>query len=104
MIPFAVLRQYVKVLFGEHGLELHDIGRQWSGGGLCLFATSGSLHEALGDCSHSSEVSWSKLREEACKEELVSGLPIRDIRLRRRFFKFFRLWLFLEQGRGSVST
>jgi len=28
MIPLAVLQQYVKVFFGEHGLELHDDGDQ----------------------------------------------------------------------------
>ena len=65
MISLAVLQQYVKVFFGEHGLELHDVGRQRSGGGLCLFATSGSLCEALGGRSHSSEVGRSELREEA---------------------------------------
>jgi len=91
VIPLAVLRQYVKVFFGEHGLELRDVGGQWSGGGLCLFATSGSLHEALGGRSHSSEVGRSELREEARKEESVSGLPIRGTRLRGRFFKFFQL-------------
>jgi len=91
MIPLAVLRQYVKVFFGEHGLELCDVGRQRSGGSLCLFATSGSLRETLGGCSYSSEVGRSELREEARKEESVSRLPIRGIRLRRRLFKFFQL-------------
>jgi len=32
MVPLAVLRQYVKVLLGKHGLELCDVGRQWSSG------------------------------------------------------------------------
>ena len=91
MIPLAVLWQYVKVFFGEHGLKLRDVGGQRSGGGLCLFATSGSLREALGGRSHSSEVSRSELREEACKEESVSGLPIRGTQLRGCFFKFFQL-------------
>jgi len=104
MILLAVLWQYVKVFFGEHGLELRDVDGQWSGGGLCLSATSGSLREALGGRSHSSEVGQSELREEARKEESVSGLLIRGIRLRRRFFEFFQLELFLEQRRGSVST
>jgi len=62
MIPLAVLRQYVKVFFGEHGLELCDIGGQWSGDGLRLFATSGSLHKTLGGRSHSSEVGLGELR------------------------------------------
>ena len=91
MIPLAVLRQYVKVFFGEHRLELRDVGGQRSGGGLCLFATSGSLREALGGRGYSSEVGRSKLQEEARKEESVSGLPIRGTWLRRRFFKFFQL-------------
>jgi len=91
MIPLAVLRQYVKVFFGEHRLELCNVGGQRSGGGLCLFATSGSLRETLGGRSYSSEVGQSELREEACKEESVSRLPIRGIRLQRRFFKFFQL-------------
>ena len=104
MISLVVLRQYVKVFFGKHRLELHDVGGQQSGGGLCLFATSGSLPEVLRGRSHSSEVGWSELWEEARKEESVSGLPIRGMQLQRRFFKFFRLWLFLEQGRGSFST
>jgi len=75
--PFAPFHwQYVKVFFGEHGLELCDVGGQQSGGGLCLFAMSGSLREMLGSHSHSSEVSLSELREEAHKEESVSRLPI----------------------------
>jgi len=89
MILLAVLRQYVKVFFGEHRLELRDVGGQWSGGGLRLFATSGSLCEVLGGRSHSSEVGLGELQEEARKEESVPRLPIRGIQLRRRFFKFF---------------
>jgi len=91
MIPLAVLQQYVKVFFGEHGLELRDVGGQRSSGGLCLFATSGSLRKMLGGHSHSSEVSLDELREEAHKEELVPRLPIGGIWLWRRFFKFFQL-------------
>jgi len=91
MIPLAVLRQYVKVFFGKHGLELRDIGKQRSGGGLCLFAMSGSLHEALGGRSHSSEVGQSELWEETHKEESVSRLPIRGTWLQGRFFRFFQL-------------
>ena len=89
MIPLAVLRQYVKVFFGEHGLELCDVGRQRSGSSLCLFATPGSLREMLGGHSHRSEVGLSELRKEARKEELVSKLPIGGIRLQRSFFRFF---------------
>ena len=84
MIPLAVLWQYVKVFFGKHGLELHDISGQRSVSGLSLFAMSGSFHEMLGDRSHSSEVSWSELWEEAHKEELVSGLSVGAVCLRRR--------------------
>jgi len=91
MIPLVVLRQYVKVFFGKHGLELHNIGRQQSGGGLCLFVMSGSLCEMLGGRSHSLEVGLGELWEEVHKEESVPRLPIRGIRLRRRFFKFFQL-------------
>ena len=91
MIPLAVLRQYVKVFFGEHRLELCNVGGQRSGGGLCLFATSGSLSEMLGGCSHSSEVGLGELQEEARKKESVPRLPIRGIRLRSCFFKFFHL-------------
>jgi len=91
MIPLVVLQQYVKVFFGEHGLELHNVSGQWSDSDLCLFAMSGSLCEMLGGCSHSSEVGLSELLEEAYKEESVSRLPIEGIQLRRRFFKFFKL-------------
>jgi len=91
MIPLAVLRQYVKVFFGEHGLELCGIGGQRSGGGLCLFAMPGSLHETLGGRSHGSEVGLSELQEEVRKEESISRLPIRGTQLRRHFFKFFQL-------------
>jgi len=91
MIPLVVLRQYVKVFFGEHGLELRDVGRQRSGSGSCLFATPGSLRETLRGRSHRLEVSLSELRKEAHKEELVSRLPIGGIRLRRGFFRFFQL-------------
>jgi len=91
MIPLAVLRQYVEVFFGGHGLELRDVGRQQSGVGLRLFAMSGSLREMLGCCSHSLEVGLGELREEAHKEESVPRLPIRGIRLRSHFFKFFYL-------------
>jgi len=61
MIPLAVLRQYVKVFLGKHGLELSDIGGQWIGGGLCLFAMSSSLCEMLGGHSHSLEVGLGEL-------------------------------------------
>jgi len=90
MIPLAVLWQYVKVFFGEHGLELCDVGGQQSGSGLCLFAASGSLCETLGGHSHSSEVGLGELWEEVCKEESVPRLPIGGIRLWRHFFKFFQ--------------
>ena len=79
MIPLAVLQQYVEVFFGEHGLELRDVGRQRSGSGLCLFAMPGSLRETLGGRSHRWEVGLSELRKEARKEELVSRLPIGGI-------------------------
>jgi len=87
MIPLAVLWQYVKVFFGEHRLELRDVGRQWSSSGLCLFAASGSLRKMLGGRSYSSEVGLSKLWEEVHKEESVSRLPIGAVHLRRHFFK-----------------
>ena len=89
MIPLAVLRQYVEVFFGEHGLELCDVGGQRSGSSLCLFATPGSLCETLGGRSHRSEIGLNELRKEVRKEELVSRLPIGGIRLRRGFFRFF---------------
>ena len=87
MIPLAVLWQYVKVFFGEHGLELRDISGQRSVSGLCLFATSGSLREILGGCSHSLEVGRSELWEKVRKEESVSRLPVRAVRLRRHLFE-----------------
>jgi len=86
-----VLWQYVEVFFGEHRLELRNVGGQRSSVGLYLFATSGSLRKTLGGCSHSSEVGLGELREEARKEELVPRLPIRGIRSRSCFFKFFHL-------------
>jgi len=87
MIPLAVLWQYVKVFFGEHGLEFRDVGGQWSGSSLCLFATSGSLHKTLGSHSYSSEVGRSELRKEVHKEESVSRLPVRAVHLQRGLFK-----------------
>ena len=91
MISLVVLQQYVKVFFGEHGLELCDIGRQRSSSGSRLFTTPGSLRETLRGRSHRSEVGLSELRKEARKEEPVSRLPIRGIWLRRVFFRFFQL-------------
>ena len=79
MIPSAVLQQYVKVLFGKHGLELCDIGRQWGGSGLCCFIAPGFFCEMLGGHSYGLEVSLSKLREEVCKKQLVSKFPIRVV-------------------------
>jgi len=87
VIPFAVLGQYVKVLFSEHRLELCDIGRQWSSSSKCLLIASGSFHKTLGGRSGGSEVGLGKLREEACKEQSVSKLPIRAVHLQRRFFE-----------------
>ena len=87
MIPFVVLWQYVKVLLGEHGLELCDVGRQRSGSGKCLLTASGSLHKTLGGCSCSSEVNLSKFREDVCKEQLVSEPPVRAAHLQRHFFE-----------------
>jgi len=87
VIPFAVLWQYVKVLFGKHGLELCDVGRQQSGSGLCLLTMFGSFYKMLGDRRCGSEVSLSKLQKDAYKEQSVSKLPIRVVRLQRRFFK-----------------
>jgi len=58
----------VEVLLGEHGLELRDIGGQWSGSGLCLFTMPGSFREILGGRSYSSKVSLSELREEVRKK------------------------------------
>jgi len=87
MISLAVLWQYVKVLLGEHGLELCDIGRQQSSSGLCLFTVPGSFYEMLESHSYGSEVSLSELWENVCKEQSVSKLPIRVVRLWRCFFK-----------------
>ena len=77
MILLVVLGQYVKVLLGKHRLELCDVGRQWSGSGMCLFTAPGFFCKILGGCSHGLEVSLSKLWENAYKEQSVSGLPIR---------------------------
>jgi len=82
-----MLWQYVKVLLGEHGLELYDVGGQQSSSGKCLLTASGSLYEMLGGCSCSSEVDLSKFQEDTCKEQSVSKPPVRATRLRRRFFK-----------------
>jgi len=68
VIPFAVLRQYVEVLFSEYGLELRDIGRQQSSSSECLLTTSGSFHKTLGGHSDGLEVGLSKLWEETYKE------------------------------------
>ena len=87
MIPFAMLWQYVKVLLGEYGLELCDVGRQWDGSGKCLLTASGSLRETLGGRSCGSEVNLSKFREDACKKQSVSEPPVRATRLWRRFFE-----------------
>ena len=68
MILFAVFQQYIKVLFSKHGLELCDVGGQWSGSGLCFRTASGSFHEALRCCGHGSEVDlvghWEETYEE----------------------------------------
>ena len=87
MILFAVLGQYVKVLFSEHRLELHDIGGQRSSNSECLLTASSSFRETLEGRSGGSEVSLGKLWEEACKEQSVSKLPIRAVHLWRCFFK-----------------
>jgi len=87
MIPFAMLWQYVKVLLGEYGLELRDVGRQRSGSGKCLLTVSGSLHETLGGCSCGLEVDLSKFREDVCKEQSISKPPVRATHLRRHFFE-----------------
>ena len=68
MIPFAVLRQYVEVLFSKYGLELRDIGRQQSSSSECLLTTSGSFHKTLEGHSDGLEVGLGKLWEEAYKE------------------------------------
>ena len=87
MILFAVLWQYVKVFLSEHGLELCDVGRQQSGSSLCLLTASGSFRKMLGGHSSGSEVSLGKLWEKACKEQSVSKLPTRVVRLWKHFLK-----------------
>ena len=87
MILFVMLWQYVKVLLGEHGLELHDVGGQRSGSSKCLLTASGSLHKTLGGRSCGSEVDLSKFREDAYKEQSVSKPPVRATCLRRHFFE-----------------
>ena len=95
MIPSVVLWQYVKVLFGKHGLELHDVSGQRGGSG------PGSFYKTLGGHSCGLEVGLSELWEEAYKKQLVSEFPIRIVHSQGHFFK---LQLFLEQGYGSVVT
>ena len=87
MIPLVVLGQYVKVLLGKYRLELCNIGRQQSSSSMCLFTVPGSFHETLGGRSHGSEVGLSELQENTCKEQLVSGLPIRAVHWQRCVFK-----------------
>jgi len=87
MVPLAVLRQYVKVLLGKHGLELCDVGGQRSGSGMYLFTMPGSFCETLGGHSCGLEVGLSELQENACKEQLVSRLPIRAVHWQRCIFK-----------------
>jgi len=87
VVPLAVLRQYVKVLLGEHGLELYDIGGQWSGSSMRLFTAPGSFCKTLGDHSCGSEIGLSELRENAYKEQSVSRLPIRAVHWWRYVFK-----------------
>jgi len=87
MILFAMLWQYVKVLLGEYGLELRDVGGQRSGSGKCLLTASGSLCEMLGGRSYGSEVDLSKFWEDACKKQSVSKPPVRATHLQRRFFE-----------------
>ena len=101
MIPSAVLQQYVKVLFGEYGLELHNVGEQRSNSGLCLLTAPSSFYETLGGRSCGSEVGLSELWEGAYKKQSVSEFPIRVVRSQGRFFK---LQLFLEQRCMSVVT
>ena len=88
VILFAVLWQYIKVLLGKHGSELHNIGGQRSGSGLCFRAVSGSFRKALGCRGRGSEVNLVRLWEEACEEQSVSELPTRVVRLWGLF-----LWL-----------
>ena len=87
MILFAMLWQYVKVLLGEHRLELHDVGGQRSGSSKCLLTTSGSLRETLGGRSCGSEVDLSKFQEDTYKEQSVSEPPVRATCLWRHFFE-----------------
>jgi len=87
MVPLVVLRQYVKVLLGEHGLELHNVGRQWSGSGMRLFTVPGFFCEMLGGHSHGSEVGLNKLQENMCKEQSVSRLSIGAVHWQRCIFK-----------------
>jgi len=87
MIPSAVLWQYVKVLFGEHGLELCDVGRQWGSSSLCLLTAPGSFCEMLGGRSCGLEVSLSELQEEVYKKQSVSEFPIRVVHSWGHFFK-----------------
>jgi len=82
-----MLWQYVKVLLGKYGLELHDVGRQQSGSSKCLLTVSGSLRKTLGGHSCGSEVDLSKFWEDACKEQSVSEPPVRATHLQRRFFE-----------------
>jgi len=46
---------------------------------MCLFTAPGFFCETLGGRSHGLEVSLSELWENACKEQLVSKLPIRAV-------------------------
>jgi len=87
MIPFAVLWQYVKVLLGEHRLELCDVGRQQSGSSEYFLTASGFFCKMLEGCSHGLEIDLGKLWEDACKEQLVSKLPIEAVHLQKCFFK-----------------
>ena len=87
MIPSAVLWQYVKVLFGKYGLELHDVSGQQGGSGLCLFTVPGSFYKMLGGHSYGLEVGLSELWKEAYKKQLVSEFPIRIVHSRGHFFK-----------------
>jgi len=79
MILLAVLGQYVKVLLSKHGLELCDIDRQRSSSGMRLFTVPDSFCETLGGRSRGLEVGLSKLQENTCKIQSVSGLPIRVV-------------------------
>jgi len=87
VIPFAVLWQYVKVLLGEHRLELRDVGRQWSSSSKYLLTASGSLCKTLGGRSYGLEVNLSKLWKDACKKQSVSEPLVRVASLQRHFFE-----------------